>query len=248
MATAPTRKLIRGLLWLLAAIVLAVALYVLAAWIGSSIPRNAEWREPKDGGVLIGVETNGVHTALVLPISTPEKDWRADFPLADLRRPDRPYTHVSISWGEREVFLDTPTWRNLSPRTVFNVLTRGGDALSHISYYVRPVASDDLRPLRLSANEYARLVSTIETSLRTARPPRHYPGYGQSDVFYDAPGLYTVIKTCNQWTSDRLADAGIRTGWWTPIAGGVMKWLPPTIDEGVFSRSPQPARVAVQSR
>ena len=37
---------------------------------------------------------------------------------------------------------------------------------------------------------------------------------------------YTAIQTCNQWTSDVLAGAGIRTGWWTPFAGGVMKWVP----------------------
>jgi hypothetical protein len=45
-------------------------------------------------------------------------------------------------------------------------------------------------------------------------------------VFYEAPGAYTVTNTCNQWTSDMLAEAGVRTGWWTPFAGGVMKWVP----------------------
>ena len=53
-----------------------------------------------------------------------------------------------------------------------------------------------------------------------------HDGYGPQDVFYDAPGTYTVANTCNQWTSDTLAAAGVRTGWWTPFAGGVMKWVP----------------------
>ena len=55
---------------------------------------------------------------------------------------------------------------------------------------------------------------------------RRYPGYGAQDVFYSARGRYSAGNTCNQWTSDTLAAAGVRTGWWTPFAGGVMKWVP----------------------
>ena len=54
-----------------------------------------------------------------------------------------------------------------------------------------------------------------------------HDGYGPQDVFYDAPGTYTLRNTCNQWTSNMLAAAGVRTGWWTPFAGGVMKWVRP---------------------
>lgn len=90
----------------LAALVLAV---LLSAWIGSSIPRNSGWTEPAEG-VDIMVGDNGVHTELVLPLVTPQKDWRATFPSSDLPVPGAPYTHVAVSWGEREVFLNTPTW------------------------------------------------------------------------------------------------------------------------------------------
>lgn len=217
-------RLIRWPLRLLSVLLLAVALYLLAAWIGSSIPRNRDWREPSTGGVLIAVETNGVHTALVLPLITPAKDWREDFPLADVRRPDRPYTHVSISWGEREVFLDTPTWSDLSPLTVLKILTVGGDGLEHVSFYVRPQASETLRPFRISEAQYAALVRSIEEHLPRHRPMVKHDGYGASDAFYDVGGLYTAVNTCNQWTGDRLAAAGIRTGWWTPLEAGVMKW------------------------
>ena len=103
------RRLSKALAAILAGVLLALALFALAGWIGSSIPRNDGWREPADG-VEIMIETNGVHTALVLPLVTPEKDWRTRFPATDLALPDRDYTHVSISWGEREVFLNTPTW------------------------------------------------------------------------------------------------------------------------------------------
>lgn len=211
---------------------LAIGLFFLAAWIGSSIPRNRDWQEalPDDpAAVTIFVETNGVHTALVLPKYTPQKDWSGTFPLSDLANPARPYTHISVSWGERRVFLETPTWRDLSPLTVLHIAGVGGEGLLHVAHYVRPAAAADIRPLRLSAAQYAVVVRRIEALL----PPgaigetrRHYPGYGDYDAFYEARGRYTATNTCNQWTGDTLAAAGVRVGTWTPFAGGVMKWVP----------------------
>lgn len=204
---------------------LALGLVMLTGWIGSSIPRNADWRETP-GGIEIMIETNGVHTAIIMPLVTPGKDWRGDFPAGEITAPDRPYTHVAVSWGEREVFLNTPTWWDLSPLTVLRIVGIGGKGLIHAAHYVRPAPGSTLRPLRLSADDYRRLVTEIEASLPPRESRNRHPGYGDWDVFYDAPGRYTWRRTCNQWTSDTLAAAGIRTGWWTPFAGGVMKWVP----------------------
>jgi len=218
------RRALRALLAVLAGVLIALSVYALAGWVGSSIPRNAGWAEPATG-VEIMVETNGVHTALVLPLVTPQKDWRQDYPATDVRWAGRPYTHVSISWGEREVFLNTPTWWDLSPVTVLRILGAGGEGLLHVAHYVRPAPSESARPLTLSPSQYARLVAAIERST-PPHPRTAHPGYGPQDVFYDAPGRYTAANTCNQWTSNMLAEAGVATGWWTPFAGGVMKWVP----------------------
>ena len=212
----------RALAWLL----LAWALFLLAGWIGSSIPRNAGWTEP-DAGVEIMVQSNGVHTAIVMPAVTAIKDWRARFPPGDLADPLRPYTHVAVSWGEREVFLNTPTWWDLSPVTVLRIMGFGGEGLLHVAHYVRPAPDEDLRVLRLTPSQYRKLVAAIEAQTLTIETPRAFPGYYDSDVFYETGGRYTFTRTCNQWTSDMLAAAGVKTGMWTPFAGGVMKWVPP---------------------
>lgn len=204
---------------------LALGAYALAGWIGSSIARNGDWREPAEG-VEIMVETNGVHTAIVMPLDTPQKDWREEFPPAHTASPDRPYTHVSVSWGERQFYLETPTWADLSPLTVLRIATVGGPGLTHAGHYVRPAPGPTIRPLRLRPSEYAALVRAIEATLAPRGERRRYRGYGSYDVFYEARGRYTPVRTCNQWTSDMLAEAGARTGWWTPFPGGVMKWVP----------------------
>ncbi|MHA6317197.1 DUF2459 domain-containing protein [Altererythrobacter sp. CAU 1778] len=222
---AAARYLGRFAAWL----ALVVGLFMAAAWIGSSIPRNADWqeKEPQDPqAVTILIETNGIHTGIVMPLVTPQKDWRDTFPASDLPAPTRPYTHVSVSWGEREVFLNTPSWWDLSPAKAIRAAT-GGDGLLHAAHYVRPAPADDTRPMRISGQQYARLVRAIERQVPTGPARRVYPGYASYDVFYDAPGTYHLGNTCNQWVSDTLAGAGIRTGWWTPFPGGVMKWVPP---------------------
>lgn len=219
----------RLILWPVAAIASTLSLYLLAAWIGSAIPRNGDWVEPSNG-VTIMVEDNGVHTGIVMPLVTPQKDWRTDYPVSDLSgaaAQTAPYTHISISWGEREVFLNTPTWADLTLSTAFGAIS-SGEVLLHVAHYVRPAPSEYHRELTISEAQYAALVKAIERRTLAAEDRRQYPGYSDYDVFYDAPGTYHLGKTCNQWTSDVLAEAGIKTGWWTPLAGGVMKWVPPT--------------------
>lgn len=212
-------------LWIAGIIAGALLLFLLAAWVGSSLPRNREWTEPEDG-IEILVETNGVHTAIVMPLVTPQKDWRGDFPASDIARSDLAYTHVSVSWGEREVFLNTPTWWDLTPGAAIGAIT-GGDGLLHVAYYVRPAPSETARPVTLRPSEYSRLVHAVEAQVVPPSERVVHSGYSWYDVFYDAPGRYHAGNTCNQWTSDTLAQAGVEVGRWTPFAGGVMKWFDP---------------------
>ena len=213
--------ILRGVLGWFAA---GLGAFMLVAWIGSSLPRNSGWQEPREG-VTVYVENNGVHTALLVPAQAPAKDWYEHFPPAHVSDAGRAYTHLSISWGEREVFLNTPTWSDLSPLTVLRILGIGGEGMIHVYHYVRPAPGDWARPLTLTEAQYVRLVRAIEGSLPDPGARRH-AGYGGTDVFYEAGGEYTATNTCNQWTSDMLAAAGVKVGRWTPFASGVTKWFP----------------------
>lgn len=198
--------------------------FLLAAWIGAAIPRNGDWAEP-DSGVTILVGSNGIHTEIIMPVASSTLDWRTHFPLSDLGNPSRDYTHVGVSWGERSFFLETPTWAEFNLSTGVGALF-GGEGLLHAAYYVRPAPADDFRELRIREEEYQRLADLILADLRREANSNPYSGYSSHDAFYEARGTYHIANTCNQWTSDRLAAAGIRTGWWTPFPGGVMQWVP----------------------
>ena len=231
-AAAPLSRLARpaalGAATALATLLIAAALYFLGGWIGSSVPRNAGWQEP-DSGVTIMVETNGVHTGLVMPVVSEVKDWRETFPeLAGAYAGG--VTHIAVGWGEREVFLDVPTWAELKPLTAARIALLGGDTLLRVAEYVRPSPGPNHRPLRLTHEQYRRLVQGVEATLAPvptgAKRERIYGSYA-TDAYYEARGRYGLFNTCNSWTGDLLARAGVRMGWWTPFAGGVMKWIEP---------------------
>ena len=224
------RRVLRWFAYVPAALLTVMTLYLLAAWFGSSLPRNADWTQPDDG-IRIMIESNGVHTGIVMPVVSSEHDWRSNFPAAGHPRDSDGWvpTHVAIGWGEKEVFLNTPTWADLKASTVLRVLLRGGDAIMRVGLYVNPRPSRYHREMTLRPDEYRALVARIEASLPKVEPGtrrRTYESYERDASNFDALGRYTPLYTCNQWVSDVLGDAGIKTGRWTPLAGGVMKWVP----------------------
>lgn len=221
--------------WVLGALAVPVALVLttlLAGWIGSAIPRNAGWREapPSDpSAVEIMVTTNGIHTELVLPAVTTIKDWRTTFPVIGGQQRSGPSpTHVAIGYGEKDVFLDTPSWADLDPSTALRIALRGGDALLRVRYRARLSPDQWHRPLRLRREEYQKLVAHIETSLpplKRGEIRRTYRDGPPGQTYYDAASRYTLANSSNQWTADTLAAAGVTIGLWTPFSGGVMKWI-----------------------
>lgn len=205
------------------ALAIAAFVYLLAGTALSTIPRNRDWQPPPAGGVTILIEDNGVHTGIVMPKVAAGVDWRGDFPTADL--PDPRFAandHVAVGWGERNFFLGTPTWADVRPATVLHAAFGSDETLLHVEHIPRPQVSKDVRAVVLRPAEYRRLAAAIRASRADGAAIRGYAGY---DAFYPASGRYNAIRTCNAWTGDRLADAGVQIGWWTPFSASVMQWF-----------------------
>jgi uncharacterized protein (TIGR02117 family) len=207
--------------------ILAVPLvYLLAALILGGIPANRGWHEAKQG-VRIFVRTNGVHTWIMVPKVSAEMDWRPLVPGAHLKDPRWGNgNYVALGYGNREFYLNTPTWADLTFRNAFWAMVGSGESLVHADHDNDPQPSDIQRPIILSHDEYVRLVRFMRGSFRTDGQGRTIPligrGYGNSDVFYEAVGSYNALYTCNSWTGQALRAAGVRTGLWTPLSQSIM--------------------------
>jgi uncharacterized protein (TIGR02117 family) len=200
--------------------------FLASAAILGVIPANMGWQQAQSG-VTILVRTNGVHTWIVMPKVTPVIDWRPFAPPGHLRDPRYGAgDHIAIGYGNREFYLNTPTWSDLSVSTAFLAFFGNGPTLLHVEHGDQPRASEWQRPIVLRVEEYRRLAEFIRARFRRDGQGRTIPvlgrGYGRADMFYEANGGYSFVLTCNEWTGRALRAAGVRTGLWTPLEQSVM--------------------------
>ena len=202
-----------------------VASYAVAGLVGGSIPSNRDWRAPVEG-VHIFVESNGVHTGIIVPkvAVAVGVDWRGVARAEDLRDPRfAGYDHVAFGWGEKTFYLETPTWADVKLRTVLAAATGSTRTLMHVEHLPVPRAGDGAREIVVTPAQYRRLAAYIRASFRDGGA--RYRGYAGYDAFYDANGRYDAVRTCNSWTGDALRFAGVRVGAWTPFPVTVLGWF-----------------------
>jgi uncharacterized protein (TIGR02117 family) len=203
---------------LLAALFAVPALYLVAALIGSLIPVNRGWTEPKVG-TTIYLADNGVHVDIIMPIDAQGLDWRPLVPARDFARADPNASFIAFGAGEQRVYLNTPTWWDLTPRTLSSALA-GGHRVMHVEYVPSPYYA--VRQTRLRPEEYRRLWQAIRSDFG-GRPERiDHPGYGPADAFYRATGKASAFRTCNSWAAGKLRLAGVKTSLWPPFAQGLV--------------------------
>jgi len=202
---------------------LLIGLYATAGMAGGSIPANAGWVQPAEG-IRIYVEDNGIHTGIVMPVSAAGVDWRGSFPASDIG--DSRYAgfdHVAVGWGDRAFYVETPTWRKVSPAIVLRAAIGSRRTVLHVEHVPAPPAGNAVRAIVLTPDQYRRLAAFVRASLGPGG--KVAGGYGPDDAFYDARGTYSAITTCNEWTGRALRSAGVRVGAWTPFPVTVMGWF-----------------------
>ncbi|WP_244185214.1 TIGR02117 family protein [Sphingomonas aurantiaca] len=216
-------RAIRLILGGIAAVLALVASYAVAGLVGGAIPSNRDWAPPAHG-IRIFVESNGVHTGIIVPKVAAGVDWRGVARAEDLRDPRfAGYDHVAFGWGEKTFYLETPTWADVKLRTVLAAATGSTRTLMHVEHLPVPRAGDGARKIVVTPAQYRRLAAYIRASFRDGGA--RYRGYAGYDAFYDANGRYDAVRTCNSWTGDALRFAGVRVGAWTPFPVTVMGWF-----------------------
>ena len=193
----------------------AVLLYWLVAAAAMFVLLNRDFSQAVDV-IEIFLSSNGTHVDLAVPVVNGVKDWRAEGLVT--RRGTR---YLAFGWGERDFYLETPTWSDFRLVVGAHALL-WRPTLMHVTEW--PAPRRDAIRLAVSREQYARLVRQIRAGFAPG-PVRHLPGkgYGTFDNFYEGSGAYSIFVTCNQWTNRALADSGIRAVLWSPLPYGLIR-------------------------
>jgi uncharacterized protein (TIGR02117 family) len=197
------------------------ALYLVAALIGSLVPVNRGWTESSQG-TTIYIADNGIHADIIMPVEAQGLDWAPLIPKGDFAAAPPDARWIAFGSGERRVYLDTPTWWDIRPRTIWAALA-GGKRVIHVEYVLSPYYA--VREIRLRPGEYRHLWAAIRADFaldRGGRPQRiGHAGYGPADAFYRAGGKANAIRTCNAVVAHWLRLAGVKTSLWPPFVNGL---------------------------
>jgi uncharacterized protein (TIGR02117 family) len=198
------------------------ALYLAVALAGSLMAVNRDWTEPKSG-ITVYLADNGIHSDLLMPVDAQGLDWTRLLPKRDFAAVNPKDGWIAFGAGDEEVYLNTATWWDLTPRTIWSAMA-GGREIIHAEYVPSPGYAD--RKVRLRPEEYRRLWAAVRTGFALdarGRPQRiDHSGYGSSDAFYLGAGKANMVRTCNSWLASRLRLAGVKTSIWPPFVDGLL--------------------------
>ena len=200
--------------------------YLAAALIGSAIPSGSkEMPEKQNYGVTVYIFTGTIHSDLILPIHTDQWHWDRFLASGHVERKGRYDQFVAFGWGDRDFYLHTPEWSDLTVGTALGAVAGGNRPVMHVNFLRRPVVGESVHRLTIAPEQYDRLVDFVASSFSTNGSDSLQPiqgfAYGQSDLFYEAKGRYHLFYTCNTWTARALKAAELPAPLWTPFPIGI---------------------------
>jgi hypothetical protein len=100
----------KGFARVLGFLLLSICFYFVVAFVLSSVPVNADFKECEKEAVEIHILTNGVHTDLVLPYRNQYMDWSKWVNPSQTKSGDSSAVNVAFGWGDKGFYLETKTW------------------------------------------------------------------------------------------------------------------------------------------
>lgn len=212
---------------LLLSLVSVVLLYLFLGYFLPIIPVQAV-ATPEQKVVKGFIKTNGMHTDIVVPVKSDYVDWSEKFPFENTLSKRTDYKFVGIGWGDKGLYLDTPTWADLKFSTAVKAAFWMSDAAVHTTFYDEMKVNDSVKSFTMTERQYERLIKYVDDSMDKDREGNYIniptnAVYGKDDAFYEAKGAYSFLFTCNTWTNKGLKVAGQKAALWTPTDFGIFR-------------------------
>lgn len=223
------RKTLRFLGKGLAFVLLFVLFYFVIGVAGSLIPVNSS--EPT--GITeykIFIQTNGVHTDIVVPVKSEIMDWTKIVNFQHSISGSDDFTYAAFGWGDLEFYQKTPEWSDLTPKIALKALFLKSPSALHVKFENDVSENENTISIKMSKLQFQKLSNYIKNSFDFDENgnPQPIPNlhYSTDDAFYKAKGSLNLFYTCNTWTNNALKTSGLEACLWTPFVEGIFNRYP----------------------
>ena len=222
------KKIMMALLYVFIGLIVFAVLYFATDSVLSRISADKPDKEGKPKNITVYVLSNDVHTDIVLPIRNELQDWAEVFPIENNKGKDLNHQYVSIGWGDKGFYLNTPEWKDLTLKTALVAGLGIGETALHVTYYKQMVENDLCYKVQIDSNQYNVLKNYILNSLDMDKDGKPIlietnAQYGPDDAFYEAKGAYSLFYSCNTWSNAALKKANMPSGVWTVFDKGILR-------------------------
>ena len=167
------------------------------------------------------VSSNGVHLDFIIPTDILPPDLYQQLDLS------RNTTHVVFGWGDRDFYINTPTWNDLKFSTAFKALFMSTESAMHVVEVEH--TRSRWKQLNICHHQVDLLNQYIVESFRKSADGSFIEipatSYGDRDKFYEATGRFNCLQTCNHWVNNGLKAAQLPAAIWSPFDQGVLYQL-----------------------
>ena len=176
--------------------------------------------------VTIYILTNGVHTDVIVPVRNHCFDWSKNLSFLNTKGRDSTAQYVAIGWGDKNFYLNTPTWADLKFCIAIKALFGLSPAAIHVTFYKNLEVSEDCKRILLSIDQYKRLINYIKSAFQIDANGNFIniktnANYGTDDAFYEAKGHYNIFFSCNTWINNALKSCAQKACVWTIFQEGI---------------------------
>lgn len=210
-------KIIKKLLkWLLFILLIPIS-YLIISLILSAITINSKTSH-KELSKSIYLTTNGVHLDIILPKKN------IDSMLLSGIKYDNTDNYLSFGWGDKNFYINTPTWGDLTFNNALKAMFLKSSTLMHVTRYKQK--HSDWIEIKVNEIELQKLntylLNTFEKDEKEMKIILKNKGYSSKDDFYKSKGSYSCFKTCNSWVNTGFKESGLKSCLWTPFDFGLL--------------------------
>ena len=202
--------------WIITLFLIPVV-YLFVSLILTFIPVNNEDIDTEKNKSIY-LNSNGVHLSIIIPKN------QLDSKLLNGLRYFKNDNYFSFGWGDKNFYLNTPTWSDLTFNNAFKALFVNSSSLIHLTRY--STTSDDWVEIKVNKNQLYKInqyiYKTFYLNPLDKKEILNNKGYTNNDDFYEALGSFSCFKTCNSWVNSGLKDSNIKACLWTPFDFGLL--------------------------